>query len=92
MNGEQGPLPEEFKTCDTCLHGVKQKDGGIICFGAPPTPVVLGTRPARFGAGVEMQLDILRPRLPPGTRACGRHEFAFAGRLQAQQGPTEPIG
>lgn len=63
------------KTCDTCKHGEKQANDSIICFGSPPVPVMLGQRPNRFGQGMDIQMENVRPILPKGMRACSLHVF-----------------
>ncbi len=66
-------LPADFKTCDTCKWGEPEKDGSIACFGVPPTPVLIGAKPDNFGR-VQMAVELLRPKLKKGTRACRLHE------------------
>ncbi len=71
QSSQSASLPAEFKTCDTCKHGVK--DGKkIACFGVPPTPILIQARPGQFG-GIQMQMEQVRPQLDPGTRACSLH-------------------
>lgn len=70
------------KTCDNCKFAEPLLDAtGIVgareCFGVPPTPVLVAARPDRFGRP-EMQFELMRPRLPPGTRACSLHQVKIA--------------
>lgn len=70
-------LPEGTKTCGTCGHAKPCPDGRIDCYGAPPTPVLLGSRPARLGMGVELQIEVVRPHLEKNIRACGSFKPAL---------------
>ena len=63
-------------TCGTCRFGALQPTGQIICYGAPPSPVMVGQRPGRFG-GMELQLESLRPVVRPDERACSLHATAL---------------
>lgn len=65
------------KNCGSCTYGVKQRDGSVECHGNPPVPALVGARPGRFGS-VEMQVEMLRPRMPPATPPCHLYLTAVA--------------
>lgn len=57
--------------CGTCQHTalVPNNVAMIECYGAPPTPVVLGGQPDALGR-MQLNIDVLRPLLNRNTRAC----------------------
>ena len=44
-----------------------------VCFGAPPTPVLVGAAPAPGGA-VSMRLELVRPTLSATEPGCAQHK------------------
>jgi len=66
---------EAALTCVSCHHW-KMMDGEAgICFGVPPTPVVVGQRRNMIGQ-MEAQIDCLRPVLKGSEPACGQYRPA----------------
>ncbi len=57
---------EKYDRCATCQHAQRdlRAPGAIICFGAPPTPVITGM------TAQGPQIDALRPMLKETERAC----------------------
>ena len=69
----QNEIPSEHKLCDTCKFGESEIDGTVTCFGAPPTPCVVGMQPGPGGRNA-FAVELLRPKLRKGTRACRLYE------------------
>lgn len=61
----------KFETCGTCVHAqVNPQDlNMIMCFGAPPTPQIIGMQ--QTPAGPSPVVTCIRPTLPRKERACG---------------------
>lgn len=70
--------PKKHPTCGECEHtGFNPHHVDLVeCFGAPPTPVVLGHQQGLRGP--EPFIQPCRPMLPRGTRACSLFERANA--------------
>lgn len=62
--------------CGNCSHGEPsgRPDRSVECCGAPPTVVMLGAQPRKFGAGVEFQIEMLRPIMAHNARPCALHQ------------------
>ena len=74
-NETQQALPSEFNTCDNCRHGEHMPDGNTVCFGAPPSVVLMAARPNPIvGQPPQFQFNNMRPVMPPKSRACALFE------------------
>ena len=57
------------KNCGNCGYSKRMNDQSVECHGNPPTPAIVGVQPGQFG-GVQMQIEMLRPRMPGTTQPC----------------------
>jgi hypothetical protein len=67
-------MTEPLATCGTCKHG-HLVDGQLTkrtCFGAPPTPILVGAAPGP-GGGVAMRLELVRPVVNASDPGCAVH-------------------
>jgi len=62
-------------TCGTCKWGRVQGADLTkrVCFGGPPTPVLLGAAPQANGQ-VAMRLELVRPVVDSKDPQCSRYE------------------
>lgn len=66
--------PRETKTCDSCRHAEPGPGPDkITCFGGPPQCLLVAAREDQFGR-LQMKLEMVRPQIALGTRACALHE------------------
>lgn len=77
---------EPIESCGTCRFGVMSDPADLMareCFGAPPTPILVGGQPVP-GGRVQYQIELMRPKLPATTRACSLHKrkAALVGLIQ----------
>ncbi len=52
------------------------------CVGVPPTPCIVGAQPAKFGHGVQYQMEMMRPMMAPNARPCSLHQRALVMDLK----------
>lgn len=66
------PVPgvRALRTCGGCDHALFIDAKNIECYGAPPTPVLIGAGKDMVGRA-QLQCELLRPRLKKEARACG---------------------
>ena len=62
-------LPKERSTCGNCEFHNSTPDLAVVeCVGVPPTPCIVGA--TQLAGGLHYQLELMRPWLPRGQRAC----------------------
>lgn len=62
-------IQPRLETCGTCRYGKPIQIGVTECWGAPPTPAIIGGKPNVAGQ-VEMTIELLRPRIASNTSRC----------------------
>lgn len=80
-------IQPKVENCGNCRYSRLITIGQSECWGVPGTPVVLGGKPNIAGQ-VEMQIEVLQPRVPSNRARCALWEERPAVDLNvvAQQG------
>lgn len=86
---DQDSQPDPLaKRCGNCQHTLEADAKHVACFGVPPTPVLVGTRPAPLGRGMQMQFENMRPILSKDEPPCSLHKL----RIQLDLSNFAPKG